>query len=286
MVRPVKYFENQTLVQFQLYPTKIYMDEHEEAIGFQGNILYVWTDAFLKWDPREYEGIDFIRVSSSEIWVPDITVDTWSHSTTSLSMTGAADCHLAHMGNVYCFIMTTLQAPCTPDITFYPFDTQNCTLTFSSSGFVGKYVNFTLFDSRNGIKMTLYRPNVFWELKEATARRQVKHLSVDDESTFYPLIRCTFILKRHSAGHAAIVILPAGVLALLTLLVFWMDNMYTTRVGIASLVILSDVIYCTYLGMILPSNGNKIPTIGNLLDDLRDENGKNPPGNSPSANVQ
>lgn len=58
--------------------------------------------------------------------------------------------------------------------------------------------------------MTLYRPNIFWELKEATAKRQVRHLSLDDESTFYPLIRCNFVLKRHSAGHAAIIVLPAA----------------------------------------------------------------------------
>lgn len=71
--------------------------------------------------------------------------------TTSSSLTGAAECHLTHTGHVYCFFMTTLQVPCTPDITTYPFDSQNCTLTFSSSGFVGKFVNITFFDPKNGV---------------------------------------------------------------------------------------------------------------------------------------
>ena len=39
-----------------------------------GSYIYTqkWTDEYLQWDPDNYEGIDFVKLPSHRIWMPDI----------------------------------------------------------------------------------------------------------------------------------------------------------------------------------------------------------------------
>lgn len=34
----------------------------------------IWNDYKLRWDPREYDGIEFVRVPADKIWKPDIVL--------------------------------------------------------------------------------------------------------------------------------------------------------------------------------------------------------------------
>ena len=33
-----------------------------------------WQDEFFKWDPKDYNGTEFITVPSSSIWLPDFVL--------------------------------------------------------------------------------------------------------------------------------------------------------------------------------------------------------------------
>lgn len=35
----------------------------------------MWVDAFLSWNPADYEGIRFIKLDNMDIWMPDLTVN-------------------------------------------------------------------------------------------------------------------------------------------------------------------------------------------------------------------
>lgn len=36
--------------------------------------LQIWNDYKLRWDPRQYDGIEFVRVPADKIWKPDIVL--------------------------------------------------------------------------------------------------------------------------------------------------------------------------------------------------------------------
>ena len=38
------------------------------------NLFKAWTDPFLKWDPKDFNGLSVIRVPASEIYTPDIVL--------------------------------------------------------------------------------------------------------------------------------------------------------------------------------------------------------------------
>lgn len=54
------------------------------------------------------------------------------------------DCHVTPTGFIYCFPMSTLQSYCSPDLTRFPFDVQNCSIIFSSFGYMGKHMDLML----------------------------------------------------------------------------------------------------------------------------------------------
>lgn len=254
-VRPVKYFANQTVVKLQMWPNRIYMDHYYEIISVHGNVLYTWQDAFLIWDPREYEGIEFLRVSSDEIWVPDIAIDSPTEYMQNWFKTTSVDCHLAPSGQVYCFPTSSLQSYCAPDMSRYPYDVQNCSLLFSSFGYMGNHLDISFSDQKKAIVMTVYKPNKVWEVIDYSAERIVKYFSADN-TTFYPYIKCNFVLRRHSAGHVAILIVPALGLLFSTLLTFLMGSMYNHRMMVCAVCMVCDVVYLIFLGIMLPSNGD------------------------------
>lgn len=44
------------------------------VIKSQCCLSQIWNDYKLKWNPKDYGGVEFIRVPSSRIWKPDIVL--------------------------------------------------------------------------------------------------------------------------------------------------------------------------------------------------------------------
>ncbi|XP_021574779.1 neuronal acetylcholine receptor subunit alpha-10 [Carlito syrichta] len=50
------------------------MDERNQVLTLYLWIRQEWTDAYLRWDPNAYGGLDTIRIPSSLVWRPDIVL--------------------------------------------------------------------------------------------------------------------------------------------------------------------------------------------------------------------
>lgn len=50
------------------------MDERNQVLTLYLWIRQEWTDAYLRWDPDTYGGLDAIRIPSSLVWRPDIVL--------------------------------------------------------------------------------------------------------------------------------------------------------------------------------------------------------------------
>ena len=37
-------------------------------------IFQFWDDEFLRWNPEEHDGVEYLTISPHEIWMPDITL--------------------------------------------------------------------------------------------------------------------------------------------------------------------------------------------------------------------
>jgi hypothetical protein len=57
-------------------------------------------------------------------------------------------------------------------------------------------------------------------------------------------------------------VLVAAVLMLLTLVTFWMDPTEMDRLILATVAVLSHILFLQHLGHLLPANGDQTPLVG------------------------
>ena len=122
---------------------------------FQTNVSKI--DYKLRWNFSEYDNITNIRVPSEDIWRPDIV----------LYNTAMGDFHVkqntkavvSYNGQVSWMPPAILKSSCSIDVTYFPFDAQNCTMKFGA---------WTHDQSRIDLKMVKQDANQdeFWESGE------------------------------------------------------------------------------------------------------------------------
>ncbi|CAH1796943.1 unnamed protein product [Owenia fusiformis] len=130
-------------------------------------LTFSWKNEFLQWDPRDYGGINIIRVPENKIWTPDVelfnsvrkadmiydvlTVVSSDGSVTWIpSMAITASCkRLKKTANGRCKI--------------------NCPLKFGSWTYDGNRLNLT--SNSDTVDVSSYVENEDWELVENTQKR-------------------------------------------------------------------------------------------------------------------
>ena len=50
----------------------IFQDERNLVLTTGLEVILIWTDEFMKWNPEEYGGINETRIPRNKLWIPDI----------------------------------------------------------------------------------------------------------------------------------------------------------------------------------------------------------------------
>lgn len=124
----------------------------------------------LRWNPDEYLGITAIRVPSNSIWIPDIVLYDkyvswcmewmygwiimimlkWKQEIRNVVSFNSADGRfegtvtkavVKYDGTISWTPPANYKSACTIDVTFFPFDLQNCSMKFGSWTYDGSQVS-------------------------------------------------------------------------------------------------------------------------------------------------
>lgn len=132
----------------------------------------------------------------------------WCRSSESGSAELISDskCTVFNTGAVACVCPSHIDALCVPDLTKFPYDTQNCSLTLGSWSHSGEEINIRPM-GLSGVSIEELEPNGEWELSQI---QTVKHDGKYDccPNTTYPSIRISFIINRLHGSHTASVVVP------------------------------------------------------------------------------
>uniref|UniRef100_A0A2I3MLC8 5-hydroxytryptamine receptor 3E n=1 Tax=Papio anubis TaxID=9555 RepID=A0A2I3MLC8_PAPAN len=89
----------------------------------------VWDNPFISWNPEECEGITKMSMAAKNLWLPDIfIIELTDVDKTPKGLTAYA----SNEGRIRYKKPMKVDSICNLDIIYFPFDQQNCTLTFSS----------------------------------------------------------------------------------------------------------------------------------------------------------
>ncbi|CAF1335472.1 unnamed protein product [Adineta steineri] len=260
-VRPVKNASKPVPVKLGLTLTQIFdMIEKNQILITNVWLDQEWSDEFLKWNPDDFNGIYRLNLPSKLIWLPDIVLynnaDEFSNSNTM-----QANAMISHTGSVFWPIPTRLKSTCQVDVTYFPYDEQECKLKFGSWTYNGFQVSI---EQRTvAIDLKNYVRNGEWDLLNTSYQVNIVHYPCCPEPfpdiTFYVRIRRRIIYYLYS------VIFPCVMLSILTLLVFCLPPESGEKIALGITVLLAFSVFMLSIAESMPETSEHIPLISLYL---------------------
>uniref|UniRef100_A0A8C2BUR6 Neuronal acetylcholine receptor subunit alpha-5 n=1 Tax=Cyprinus carpio TaxID=7962 RepID=A0A8C2BUR6_CYPCA len=256
-VRPVEELNGTVQVKFGLAISQL-VDVNEKNQLMTTNVWMKqeWTDMKLRWNPDHYLGITSIRVPSDSIWRPDIVLYDNADGNFEATVTKAV---VRYDGTISWTPPANYKSACTIDVTFFPFDLQNCSMKFGSWTYDGTQVDILLEDVH--VDKRDYFDNGEWEIVTATGSRGLR----SDGTFFYPSITYSFIIRRLPLFYTLFLIIPCIGLSFLTVLVFYLPSNGGEKISLCTSVLVSLTVFLLVIEEIIPSSSKVIPLIGEYL---------------------
>uniref|UniRef100_A0A914X8J4 Uncharacterized protein n=1 Tax=Plectus sambesii TaxID=2011161 RepID=A0A914X8J4_9BILA len=213
-IRSVK---NQSTVTHVTVYTFIYsivsINEQDEKIELLAGTTLSWTDEFLQWNPSDFGGCEMIYTLASSVWMPDYSVVNLLE-TEDILAENVLYAVIFNNGTIIASLPLHATLRCTMDITQFPFDTQNCTITAGTWMYTSDHVVLHMNKDRPENAAGLIQGSSEFETISYTAE---EHTHVDVNLTFSEL-RFILILKRRPEYYVYVLFIPSFLLTMLCII--------------------------------------------------------------------
>ncbi|KAJ4946200.1 hypothetical protein JOQ06_023869 [Pogonophryne albipinna] len=169
-LRPVEDTDRALNVTLQITLSQIKdMDERNQVLIAYLWIRQTWHDTYLQWDKEDYDGLDVIHIPSSLVWRPDLVLYNKADDDSSGPMD--TNVKLRYNGEITWDAPAITKSSCVVDVSYFPFDSQECNLTFGSWTYNGNQVDIIMgMDSGD---LSDFVENVEWECHGMPATKNV-----------------------------------------------------------------------------------------------------------------
>uniref|UniRef100_A0A8C9CXN4 Neuronal acetylcholine receptor subunit beta-3 n=1 Tax=Panthera leo TaxID=9689 RepID=A0A8C9CXN4_PANLE len=257
-VRPVLNSNDTIKVYFGLKISQLVdVDEKNQLMTTNVWLKQEWTDHKLRWNPDEYGGIRSIKVPSESLWLPDIVL--FENADGRFEGSLMTKVIVRSNGTVIWTPPASYKSSCTMDVTFFPFDRQNCSMKFGSWTYDGTMVDLVLINEN--VDRKDFFDNGEWEILNAKGMKGNRR----DGTYSYPFITYSFVLRRLPLFYTLFLIIPCLGLSFLTVLVFYLPSDEGEKLSLSTSVLVSLTVFLLVIEEIIPSSSKVIPLIGEYL---------------------
>ncbi|KAE8294078.1 5-hydroxytryptamine receptor 3A [Larimichthys crocea] len=261
LLRPVKRFSDTLNVSLTMRVAGIIgVNEKEQTLTILIWQIMVWPIDGLSWDEKLC-GTARVSVPRKELWIPDIYISQFMDEDESPKTFYV---YLDSKGHAHDGKPVRVVSACRFNIYTFPFDVQNCTLTF------GPYLHYAqdvrlvqintaaevLEDSRN----VIYTRGE-WELVDIQAVTNILELSEKN----YSELRYYLILSRRPRLYIVNLIIPSVFLSILDLFSFLLPPQSVDRSAFKMTLILGYTVFLNMMSDLLPVTGNQTPLLNVLI---------------------
>uniref|UniRef100_A0A4X2L9N9 Cholinergic receptor nicotinic alpha 4 subunit n=1 Tax=Vombatus ursinus TaxID=29139 RepID=A0A4X2L9N9_VOMUR len=258
--RPVANISDVVIVRFGLSIAQLIdVDEKNQMMTTNVWVKQEWQDYKLRWDPMDYENVTSIRIPSELIWRPDIVL--YNNADGDFAVTHLTKAHLFYDGRIKWTPPAIYKSSCSIDVTFFPFDQQNCTMKFGSWTYDKAKIDLVSMHSH--VDQLDYWESGEWVIINAVGNYNIKKYECCAE--IYPDITYSFIIRRLPLFYTINLIIPCLLISCLTVLVFYLPSDCGEKITLCISVLLSLTVFLLLITEIIPSTSLVIPLIGEYL---------------------
>ncbi|XP_053505395.1 5-hydroxytryptamine receptor 3B [Ictalurus furcatus] len=257
-IRPVLNWTSPTTVFIDLIIQSV-LDVDGQMQKVTTSIWYrqIWKDEFLVWDPEEFDGITEISLSSDAIWVPDVIISEFVDEGKSPVIPYV---YVNSSGIVKNYKPIQVVSACDLEIYAFPFDKQNCTLTFRSLLHSVGEVDLALLRNTEEIATDTgeFMNNGEWELLSVPSHYWKLNLANKD----YAHIQFNVLIRRRPLLYVVSVLIPSIFLMLVDVISFYLPPNSGTRITFKTSILLGYTVFRVNMMDEIPATAIKTPLIG------------------------
>ncbi|KAM8893630.1 neuronal acetylcholine receptor subunit alpha-3 isoform 2-T2 [Spinachia spinachia] len=259
-IRPVENVTDPVVVQFEVSMSQLVkVDEVNQIMETNLWLRHIWNDYKLRWNPKDFGGVDFIRVPSNRIWKPDIVL--YNNAVGDFQVDDKTKALLRFNGDVTWIPPAIFKSSCKIDVTYFPFDYQNCTMKFGSWTYDKAKIDLVLIGSTINLKD--FWESGAWTIIDAPGyKHDIKYNCCEE---IYTDITYSLYIRRLPLFYTINMIIPCLLISFLTVLVFYLPSDCGEKITLCISVLLSLTVFLLVITETIPSTSLVIPLIGEYL---------------------
>ncbi|XP_067112788.1 acetylcholine receptor subunit epsilon [Osmerus mordax] len=269
-IRPARTPTDKVEVQVKLILTNlISLNEKEETLTTNVWIEIQWEDYRLTWNKSEFFNIGVIRVPYNMVWLPDIVLE--NNIDGKFDVAYYANVLIYAEGYMYWLPPAIYRSTCAIEITYFPFDYQNCTLVFRSQTYNANELNIILaIDGDSQIEWVDIDPEAFtengeWAIKHRPGRKLI-NTRYSPEDLEYQEISFNLIIQRKPLFYIINVILPCSLISSLVVLAYFLPAQAGgQKLTVSISVLLAQTVFLFLIAQKVPETSLSVPLIGKYL---------------------
>ncbi|KAM9385800.1 uncharacterized protein KZ484_007362 [Pholidichthys leucotaenia] len=224
-------------------------------------LQYWWQNEFISWD-REECGTDKITLPRTNFWVPDIVINEFMDENKAPKVPYM---YIYNDGKVNDAQPVRIVSSCNLDIYTFPFDIQNCTLTFNS--YIHYAWDIKIFLGRPAENITQISKNVMttmgeWELIDITTHKNAAlEDDIDNDGFYVDNLKFHIRVRRRATMYVVNLLIPSCFLITVDLFSFLLPPQSVDRSAFKMTLILGYTVFLLIMNDLLPVTGNTLPLI-------------------------
>ncbi|CAG0895064.1 unnamed protein product, partial [Darwinula stevensoni] len=232
-------------------------DERNQALDTSVEVVERWTDAYLKWDPTDYGGIEEIIVPYASIWTPDIVLLN-SAATNYEERLLRTNAIVSWTGKVTLLTGAMFRSVCDVDVSYFPFDTQNCSMRFGSW-----CQDVTKIQMESDYNATLELGTYIESQEFSLESYKAEKILNSDPCCPNPFdnVNYVILMKRRTFFFFVSYVLPMVIINILALLAFLIPSESGAKVTLGISAMLTAIVFLMTIRDILPPSEN-MPLLG------------------------
>ncbi|EYC32368.1 hypothetical protein Y032_0003g1535 [Ancylostoma ceylanicum] len=244
--------------------TLLRMDQAEETAIFSAEFILEWKDAFLKWDPAEFDGQKRVKIKEVQIWRPDVTVST-SIAKESLLDASERYVDVFYDGVVRQSVYAVYTNLCNMKVNEFPYDSQVCTIDIGPWSYTDEEVHSIPGKSIES-PYTGFEGNSEWDF---TKLLTFEKRSCDSDADFqFTEVRFELYVERRPQFYLWVLLIPTFVITTVSICGLFIptntlgDREEKVNLGLTTL--LSSAVILEIVANSMPK-ASALPLLGNFI---------------------
>nr|XP_012592495.1 5-hydroxytryptamine receptor 3C-like [Microcebus murinus] len=256
--RPVTNYSVPTHVNISFTLSAILkVDAHLQLMTSFLRLSMMWHNPFIRWNPDECGGIKKLSIATENLWLPDMFIQEFMNVDRTPSGLMA---YVNSEGQTKYNKPMRVDTICNLDIFYFPFDEQNCTLSFSSFAYTVENMILsteTEVQELSNTSRNLIQSKGEWVLLGITQRAIKMTVSSNqyDQIIFYVAIR------RRPRLYIINLLVPSGFLVAIDALSFYLPAESEIRAPFKMTLLLGYNVFLLMMNDLLPASGTPLISV-------------------------